>query len=64
MLVALREERERVVQSIAVLERLAYGRGKRRGRPPKWMTALSAVKRRGRPLGSRNKPKDAGAGSK
>jgi len=35
--------------TIIVLERLALGRGKRRGRPPAWMTA---VKRRGRPQAS------------
>jgi hypothetical protein len=56
MLADLRQERDHVVESIAVLERLAVGRGKRRGRPPKWMTA---VKRRGRPPGSKNKPKGA-----
>jgi hypothetical protein len=55
MLAELREEREGVEQAILVLERLASGRGKRRGRPPAWMTQ---VKRRGRPKGSRNKPKD------
>jgi hypothetical protein len=36
------------------LERLARGHGKRRGRPPAWMTA---TKRRGRPPGSKNNPK-------
>jgi hypothetical protein len=56
MLTELREEREGVEQAILVLERLATGRGKRRGRPPAWMTT---VKRRGRPKGSKNKPKDA-----
>lgn len=38
MLVELRQERERIVDAIAVLERLAAGQGKRRGRPPKWTT--------------------------
>jgi hypothetical protein len=56
MLADLRLERERLVESIAVLERLAAGHGKRRGRPPKWMTA---TKRRGRPPGSKNKTKRA-----
>jgi hypothetical protein len=55
MLAELKAEREGVEQAILVLERIASGRGKRRGRPPKWMTQ---VKRRGRPKGSRNKPKD------
>jgi hypothetical protein len=54
MLVELRDEREQVEQAILVLERMALGRGKRRGRPPAWMTA---TKRRGRPKGSKNKPK-------
>jgi hypothetical protein len=56
MLADLRLERERLVESIAVLERLAVGRGKRRGRPPSWMTV---PKRRGRPPGSKNKTKRA-----
>lgn len=56
MLRELREEREGVEQAILVLERIASGRGKRRGRPPAWM---ASTKKRGRPKGSRNKPKDA-----
>ena len=52
MLAALRQEREQIVEAIVTLERLAYGRGKRRGRPPKWMTV---IKKRGRPPGSKNK---------
>jgi hypothetical protein len=55
MLAELREERERIEEAIITLERLARGRGKRRGRPPAWMTN---IKRRGRPLGSKNKPKE------
>jgi len=35
------------------LERLARGRGRRRGRPPAWMTEMD--KKRGRPPGSKNK---------
>jgi len=59
MLVELRQEREQIEEAIIILERLARGRGKRRGRPPLWMTATAApVKRRGRPPGSKNKPKD------
>jgi hypothetical protein len=56
MLRELREEREGVEQAILVLEGIASGRGKRRGRPPAWM---ASTKKRGRPKGSRNKPKDA-----
>jgi len=55
MLAELRLERERTEEAIMTLERLARGRGKRRGRPPAWMTT---IKRRGRPPGSKNKPKD------
>jgi hypothetical protein len=55
MLAELREEREGVEQAILVLERMAAGRGKRRGRPPKWGTG---VKRLGRPPGSKNRPKE------
>jgi hypothetical protein len=59
MLADLREERTQVEEAILVLERLAQGHGKRRGRPPAWMTAAKtdAPKRRGRPPGSKNKPK-------
>jgi hypothetical protein len=55
MLTELREEREHIEEAIITLERLARGRGKRRGRPPAWMTN---IKRRGRPPGSKSKPKD------
>jgi hypothetical protein len=33
----LREERDQIEAAIVTLERLAIGRGKRRGRPPSWM---------------------------
>lgn len=58
MLTELRQEREQIEEAILTLERLARGRGKRRGRPPAWM---SAIKRRGRPPGSKNKPKESAA---
>jgi hypothetical protein len=54
MLSDLRVERDQISEAIVVLERLSVGQGKRRGRPPKWLTE---VKRRGRPKGSKNKPK-------
>lgn len=38
MLSELRSERGQIEDAILVLERLARGHGKRRGRPPKWMT--------------------------
>ena len=52
MLADLRQEREAIEEAILTLERLAHGRGKRRGRPPAWMAGL---KKRGRPPGSKNK---------
>jgi hypothetical protein len=52
MLADLRQEREALEEAILTLERLARGRGKRRGRPPGW---LAEVKKRGRPVGSKNK---------
>ncbi|MDX2151519.1 MAG: hypothetical protein SFV54_12350 [Bryobacteraceae bacterium] len=52
MLTELRQEREQIEEAILSLERLARGRGKRRGRPPAWMVE---VKKRGRPPGSKNK---------
>jgi hypothetical protein len=58
MLADLRQEREQIEEAILTLERLARGRGRRRGRPPAWMTEL---KRRGRPPGSKNKAKETAA---
>jgi hypothetical protein len=55
MLEELRLEREQIEEAIMTLERLARGRGRRRGRPPAWM---SQIKRRGRPPGSKNRPKN------
>jgi len=45
MIVELRAEKEEVEQAILVLQRLVLGQGKRRGRPP----------------GSKNKPKNSRA---
>lgn len=53
ILVELRQEREQLEEAIISLERLARGRGKRRGRPPAWMSLT--VKKRGRPPGSKNR---------
>jgi hypothetical protein len=56
ILADLRQEREQLEEAILSLERLALGRGKRRGRPPAWMNSVAAQPRkRGRPLGSKNK---------
>ncbi len=54
MLTELRQESLQIEEAILSLERLARGRGKRRGRPPAWM---AEPKRRGRPPGSKNKPR-------
>ena len=51
----LRSERQQIEEAIVSLERLARGRGKRRGRPPSWMSEIAAPKQRGRPPGSKNK---------
>jgi len=40
MIAELRAECENVEQAILVLERIAAGRGRRQGRPPKWMTQV------------------------
>ncbi len=60
MLAELRSEREHIEEAILTLERLARGRGRRRGRPPAWM---ATIKRRGRPPGSKNRPKSETKGS-
>jgi hypothetical protein len=57
ILMELRHEREQIEDAIVSLERLARGRGKRRGRPPSWMK-VAGERRRGRPPGSKNKPKE------
>ena len=54
ILADLREERQQIEEAIISLERLARGRGRKRGRPPAWLAEL-APKRRGRPPGSKNK---------
>jgi hypothetical protein len=54
ILAELKEERQQIEEAILSLERLARGRGRRRGRPPAWMSEITA-KRRGRPPGSKNK---------
>lgn len=72
MLAELRLEREQIEEAILTLERLARGRGRRRGRPPAWLKDAAASlddpgsgenaevspehKRRGRPPGSKTRP--------
>lgn len=75
MLAELRLEREQIEEAILTLERLARGRGRRRGRPPSWLKEATAAvtaagddegvpsepRRRGRPVGSKNKQTAAAA---
>lgn len=58
ILAELLQEREQIDEAILSLERLASGRHRGRGRPPKWMSETTK-KRRGRPPGSKSKPKTA-----
>lgn len=57
ILTELRQEREQIEEAIMSLERLARGRGRRRGRPPGWLAGME--KKRGRPPGSKNKLQNA-----
>ena len=43
MLSELRAEREQLDEAIIVLQRLAMGGRKRRGRPPKWMSQAAPI---------------------
>jgi hypothetical protein len=43
MLAELRLEREQIEEAILTLERLARGRGRRRGRPPAWLKGVAAT---------------------
>jgi len=71
ILAELRAERAQLEEAILSLERLARGRGKRRGRPPAWLSpernnigeafAADAPRRRGRPPGSKNRTLAASA---
>jgi hypothetical protein len=54
ILAELKNERQQIEEAIVSLERLARGGVRRRGRPPAWLTDVTA-KRRGRPPGSKNK---------
>ena len=63
MLAELREERDQLDEAIQVLQRLASGHGKRKGRPPKWMAADSESKgtspRRRKPFSAATRKKMA-----
>ena len=61
----LRQQRERIEEAIMALERMAGGQGKRRGRPPKWMTptgsdekTVAATQRRARTAAQRKAQSD------
>ena len=56
ILAELKAEREQIEEAILSLERLARGRGRGPGRAPNWMSEITP-KRRGRPPGSKNKPR-------
>lgn len=43
MLSELRLEREQIDEAILTLERLARGRGRRRGRPPAWLKEATSA---------------------
>jgi hypothetical protein len=43
VLAELKLEREQIEEAILTLERLARGRGKRRGRPPSWLKDATAA---------------------
>ena len=50
MISELYEERERLEQAIAALEQVASKGGRRRGRPPKWLTqARKRAEQQGEP---------------
>lgn len=61
ILAELKAEREQIEEAILSLERLARGRGSKRGRPPAWLAEVNIPKRRGRPPGSKNKVHSANA---
>jgi hypothetical protein len=42
MIAELRSQRDQLDEAIIALERMIRGTGKRRGRPPKWLSAASA----------------------
>ena len=42
MIADLHAERAAIDEALAVLQRLAHGRGNRRGRPPAWMALVRA----------------------
>ena len=45
MLAELKTERQQIEEAIMVLERIAVGRGRRRGRPPAWNDGREAARK-------------------
>lgn len=64
MLADLRLEREQIEEAILTLERLARGRGRRRGRPPSWLkeatAAVTAAESNGDVVAAPSEPKRRG----
>ena len=60
MLAELRMEREQIEEAILTLERLARGRGRRRGRPPAWLKEATAAA--GSELSAESESVNAGSG--
>ena len=55
MLADLRRERDQLDEAILTLERLAQGRGRRRGRPPSWMKTAGETAKTGSGKGATKK---------
>lgn len=64
MLAELQQERTRLDEAIQTLERLATGSGRRRGRPPKWMSAMTAPAKKKRTMSAATRKKMADAQKK
>jgi hypothetical protein len=62
ILAQLRAERAELEEAILSLERLARGRGKRRGRPPEWLSNEHPEVRKGDPP-IPSKPSGGGSGA-
>jgi hypothetical protein len=62
MLAELHEDRRQIEEAIIAIERLVAGtRGKRRGRPPKWMSAATKETAAGAATGKKRAAKKADA---
>jgi hypothetical protein len=59
LIAELRDEAARLQEAIEALERIARGGAKRRGRPPKWLSAAPKHETE-RPSAQKSKPAQAG----